>query len=107
MTSHSPNTLVALLCKPLMPYLLCIKVVDLKRAVMNMRGLICRHEEGMMINIVGSAIDVCEYSHDFPLPLGQYVQKVSRYDIEVARVPSQQSIEILHTEAVVTKLGVS
>lgn len=69
-----------------MTKMLRINVVDLKGAMMNMGRRVRAQEEAVMIDIVGSTVDMCEESDILFLTVLLNVQKVTRHDIEVRSV---------------------
>ena len=60
MSSNSPDWLVPLALQPLMAQSLRIKVMDLKGAVVHVRGWVRAHEKRVVVDELGTAVDVCE-----------------------------------------------
>lgn len=66
MPSHAPDGFITLGSKPLMTQELGIEIVDLEGTMMHVLwgiGVIGAHEEGMVIDELVAAVDVCEYGH--------------------------------------------
>ena len=86
MSPHAPNRFISFPIQVLMTKVLRINVVDLKGAMMNMGRQVRAQEEAVMIDIVGSTVDMCEESDILFLTVLLNVQKVTRHDIEVRSV---------------------
>src|SRR5436305_2230500 len=57
-TANTPTQFITLLLKPLMSKKLCVEVMNLKGAVMDMDGRLFLAKEGVMINVILTAIEV-------------------------------------------------
>jgi len=108
MPANTPHTLIPFLREPLMTEILRVKVVDFETGVVDVRGWVRRHEESVMVNIVLSAVDVCEDGDIACLLVARRwigdVEEVRRREIEIARVPLQLCWKVLYTEPVVAEL---
>ena len=106
--SHAPDALVTLVCQPLVSKLLRIEIMDLKRAVMDVRGIVGAEEDGVVIDQLLAAVDVGEYSDVGPgaAVVRGDVEDIGGREVEVARVPVKLLGKVLDTEAVVAELCV-
>ena len=107
MPSHSPHRLVPLSCQPVVSQLLGIEVVNFKGAMMYMRGLVCAHEEGMVVNGVASPIDVSEHCYVHFLTILFHVEEVTRDEVEIPGVEVKHGWEVLYTVSKVAELLLS
>lgn len=88
-----------------MPKLLRIEIVHLKRAVMDVRCWIGRHEEGVMVNVVLPSIDMSENGDILILSVfARDMEIIRRHEVEVLGVPLHLILELLNAEPVVAKL---
>jgi len=96
-SSYSPNTLPALLGKPLMTDQLCVKIFDLERGVMQVRLLHLRwrtlHEEDVVICVLIATVQMHE-RHDVDIGEIPMVKDIGWHKIEVVRVPLELCVEL-------------
>lgn len=104
MPPNAPHTPVPLLREPLVPHVLRVVVVDLKGAVVNVRGFAGRHEEGVVVDVGLASVNVREDADQFLFTIGRNVEEVCWYDVESFCVPLQQIVESLDTESEVAQL---
>jgi len=120
MSAHTPNTLVTLRRQPLMSKILCIKIMHLKTAMMNMRRLVRAHEKGVVVYQVLPAIDMtenrnildtsrlgrstlCSFGILRTTTLVRNIQNIRRHEIEMLRIPVHLRRKVLHTQPIVTQ----
>lgn len=104
MTSHSPHRLVPLSCQPVVSQLLGIEVVNFEGAVVHMRGLVCAHEEGVVVNGIASPIDVGKDCYVQFLAVLFHVEEVTRDKVEIPGVEVKHGWEVLYTVSKVAEL---
>lgn len=97
MSSHVPDTLPTLFCKPLVINQLCVKVFDLIRGVMQVRFLHLRrrtlHEENVVISVLVATIQMHE-GHDIDVGKVPVVEDIGWHKVEIIRVPLELCIEV-------------
>lgn len=76
MPPNTPDALIPLLSQPLVPHVLGIVVVDLKGAVVDVRGLAGRHEEGVVVDVRLAAVNVREDADEFLFTINEDVEEV-------------------------------
>jgi len=112
MPPDTPDRCVALLVQPLVTKVLCVVVVNLKAAVVNVARRIGAHEEGMVVHRIITSIDVREYSDVLRLLAirtlcicvrERYVKEIRGRQVEIARVPLELTVKVLYTQPVVTE----
>lgn len=106
---NAPHSLIPLIRKPLVAQFLGIEVVDLERTVMHVRGWVRGHEKGVVVDVGGAAVDVCEEGDVF-LAVGGCgvggvdVKEVAGGDVEGAGVEVDEGVEFGGADAVVAEL---
>lgn len=102
---YAPDILVTLLGQPLVTKLLRVKIMDLKRTVVNVRRIAAREEYGVMIDRLLTSINVRKHCH---IPIDAFIrgyeEKIARHEVEVSCVPVKLSIKVLYTKPIVAKL---
>lgn len=109
MPPNTPHSLISLICKPLVAELLGVEVVNLEGAVVHMRGWIGGHEERVVVNVGGAAVDVREKGDVFLAGGGCRVgvvdvEEVAGGDVEGAGVEVDEGVEFGGADAVVAEL---
>lgn len=94
MPSHTPDALIILVGQPLMAQLLGVEVVDLERTVVHVCGGVAAHKEAVVVDKVGSAVDVREHRHVDGLSVLIDVQEIGGNDVEVGRVEADHGGEV-------------
>lgn len=104
MTANAPYWRVPLLGKPLVTQILGIKIMHLKRAMMDVARLVSAHEEGVMIYKIVTTINMRKERHVLPSVRGIYVEEVRRGEVEIARIKVDLFLEILHAQTEMPQL---
>ena len=90
-----------------MPQILCIKVVDFETAMMHMGSGVAGEENGVVVCVAGTEVEVREDGYVFLLGeggvggIGVDVEEIGGDDVEGAGVPLHFGLEVLDAEAVV------
>ena len=90
-----------------MPQILCIKVVDFETAVVDMGGGVAGQENGVVVCVAGTEIEVREDGYVFLLGerggggVWVDVEEIGGDDVEGAGVPLHFGLKVLDAEAVV------
>ena len=106
MSPNAPNSLIPLFRKPLVTKLLGVYIVDLEGAVVDMRGGIRTHEEGMVVHQILATVDMREDGYCFFGFASFHVEEVCWDDVEVLGVEVEFGLEVLDAEAVVAELDI-
>lgn len=77
MSTNTPNRLILLLSKPLMTQCLCVEIIYFKRAVVDMRSVVCAYEKAVVIYNPIATIGVSEERDVPPLAFLLHVQEVA------------------------------
>ena len=103
-SANAPHRLIILVGKPLVTKFLGVKVMNLKRAMVDMRCCILAHEEAVVVHIIGTAIDVSKKRHVLLLAILLQVEEVSWNNVEVCGVEGDQVVKLLRANTKVSKL---
>lgn len=60
MPTDTPHRLVVLVCQPLVPQFLRIKVMHFERAMVDVRCGVCAHEETVVVDVLVATVDMSE-----------------------------------------------
>lgn len=83
---------------------LCVEVVDLEGAVVDVTRWIRAHEERMMVNVVAASVDMGKQSNVFFLPFHLDVEEVCWDDVEIRCVKFDQGLKVCGAYTVMTEL---
>lgn len=102
--TNAPYRPITLLDQVLMAQLLCIKIVDLKGAMVHMRSCSCAHKKTVVVNQFFAAINVGKKGHNPPWRVIVNIEKVTRHKIKVSNIKVKLLLEVLDAKSVVPKL---
>lgn len=103
-SANAPHRLIILVGKPLVSEFLRVEVMNLERAMMDMRCCILAHEEAVVVHVIGAAINVSEKRDVLLLAILLQVEEVCRHNVEVGGVEIDQIVKFLRANSEVSKL---
>ena len=106
-SANAPHRLIILVGKPLVSKFLRVEVMNLERAMMDMRCCIPAHEEAVVVDVIGAAINVSEKRDVLLLAIFLQVEEVCRHNVEVGGIEVDQIVKFLGANSEVSKLWLS
>jgi hypothetical protein len=102
--AHTPDRLILLVGKPLVSKLLSVKVMNLERAMMDMRSRIGADEEAVVVYIIAATINMSEKRDVLLLAILIDIEEVTRNYVKVCGVERDQFVKLLRTESKMPEL---